>query len=191
MLKEFVKIVKNTGILAKIFFRCFNHNMNIIKLNFNKTVMPTFMANKEPKITFVAKDTLPKKIELTEMEAQYNELNKEYHIALHDAYVQQQNLRSYYCKQDKFEYREAMKKKNQLNSKLDRMSKKAGIDRLELENTIEAKKQYNRYAPKLFRAETKSALKEVEKLIFEVVTNKKALVFLAALENQCKKMLKK
>ena len=84
-----------------------------------------------------------------------------------------------------------MKKKNRLNAKLDRMSKKAGIDRFVLEDTIEAKKQYNRYAPKLFRAETKMALKEVEKLIFEVVTNKNALDTLAALISQCKTMLKK
>lgn len=165
--------------------------MNILQLNFNKPVAPTFTAKKEPKVTIVSKETLPQKIELTEMETQYNEVNTEYLRASHDAYVQKQNLKSYYSAQDKFDYQEAMKKKNQLNSKLNRMSKKAGIDRFELESTIEAKKQYNRYAPKLFRAETKSALKEVEKLIFEVVTNKKALVFLAALENQCKKMLKK
>lgn len=165
--------------------------MNILRTNFDKTTKPTFMAQRKPKVTIVSKETLPRKIELTEMETQYNEVNKEYHKALHDSYVQKRNLSSYYSVQDKFEYREVMKKKNRLNAKLDRMSKKAGIDRLVLENTIEAKKQYNRYAPKLFRAETKMALKEVEKLIFEVVTNKNALVILAALISQCKKMLKK
>ena len=164
--------------------------MNILT-NFDKTTKPTFMAQRKPKVTIVSKETLPRKIELTEMETQYNEVNKEYHKALHDSYVQKRNLSSYYSAQDKFEYQEVMKKKNRLNAKLDRMSKKAGIDRLVLENTIEAKKQYNRYAPKLFRAETKMALKEVEKLIFEVVTNKNALVTLAALISQCKKMLKK
>ena len=165
--------------------------MNILRMNFDKTAKPTFMAQKEPKITIVSKETLPRKIELTEMETQYNEVNKEYHKALHDSYVQKRNLSSYYSAQDKFEYQEVMKKKNRLNAKLDRMSKKAGIDRFVLENTIEAKKQYNRYAPKLFRAETKMALKEVETLIFEAVTNKNALVSLAALISQCKKMLKK
>lgn len=165
--------------------------MNILRTNFDKTTKPTFMAQRKPKVTIVSKETLPRKIELTEMETQYNEVNKEYHKALHDSYVQKRNLSSYYSVQDKFEYREVMKKKNRLNAKLDRMSKKAGIDRFVLENTIEAKKQYNRYAPKLFRAETKMALKEVEKLIFEVVTNKNALVTLAALISQCKKMLKK
>lgn len=165
--------------------------MNILRTNFDKTTKPTFMAQRKPKVTIVSKETLPRKIELTEMETQYNEVNKEYHKALHDSYVQKRNLSSYYSAQDKFEYQEVMKKKNRLNAKLDRMSKKAGIDRLVLENTIEAKKQYNRYAPKLFRAETKMALKEVEKLIFEVVTNKNALVILAALISQCKKMLKK
>ena len=149
------------------------------------------MAKKEPKITIVSKETLPRKMELTEMETQYNEVNKEYYRALHDSYVQKRNLSRYYSAQDKFEYQEVIKKKNRLNAKLDRMSKKTGIDRLVLEDTIEAKKQYNRYAPKLFRAETKAALKEVETLIFEVVTNKKALVSLAALVTQCKKMLKK
>ena len=149
------------------------------------------MAKKEPKITIVSKETLPRKMELTEMETQYNEVNKEYYRALHDSYVQKRNLSRYYSAQDKFEYHEVIKKKNRLNAKLDRMSKKTGIDRLVLEDTIEAKKQYNRYAPKLFRAETKAALKEVETLIFEVVTNKKALVSLAALVTQCKKMLKK
>ncbi len=165
--------------------------MNILRTNFDKITKPNFMAKKEPKITIVSKETLPRKMELTEMETQYNEVNKEYYRALNDAYVQKQNLRSYYSAHDKFEYQEAMKKKNRLNAKLDRMSKKAGIDRLVLEDTIEAKKQYNRYAPKLFRAETRMALKEVEKLIFEVVTNQKALVSLAALVTQCKKMLKK
>ena len=165
--------------------------MNILRTNFDKTTKPTFMAQRKPKVTIVSKETLPRKIELTEMETQYNEVNKEYHKALHDSYVQKRNLSSYYSAQDKFEYQEVMKKKNRLNAKLDRMSKKAGIDRFVLENTIEAKKQYNRYAPKLFRAETKMALKEVEKLIFEVVTNKNALVTLAALISQCKKMLKK
>lgn len=165
--------------------------MNILRTNFDKTTKLTFMAQRKPKVTIVSKETLPRKIELTEMETQYNEVNKEYHKALHDSYVQKRNLSSYYSAQDKFEYQEVMKKKNRLNAKLDRMSKKAGIDRLVLENTIEAKKQYNRYAPKLFRAETKMALKEVEKLIFEVVTNKNALVILAALISQCKKMLKK
>ena len=165
--------------------------MNILRTNFDKTTKPTFMAQRKPKVTIVSKETLPRKIELTEMETQYNEVNKEYHKALHDSYVQKRNLSSYYSAQDKFEYQEVMKKKNRLNAKLDRMSKKAGIDRLVLENTIESKKQYNRYAPKLFRAETKMALKEVEKLIFEVVTNKNALVTLAALISQCKKMLKK
>lgn len=149
------------------------------------------MAKKEPKITIVSKETLPRKMELTEMETQYNEVNKEYYRTLHDSYVQKRNLSRYYSAQDKFEYQEVIKKKNRLNAKLDRMSKKTGIDRLVLEDTIEAKKQYNRYAPKLFRAETKAALKEVETLIFEVVTNKKALVSLAALVTQCKKMLKK
>ena len=165
--------------------------MNILRTNFDKTAKPTFMAKKEPKITIVSKETLPRKIELTEMETQYNEVNKEYHKALHDSYVQKRNLSRYYSAQDKFEYQEVIKKKNRLNAKLDRMSKKTGIDRLVLEDTIEAKKQYNRYAPKLFRAETKAALKEVETLIFEAVTNKNALVSLAALISQCKKMLKK
>lgn len=165
--------------------------MNILRTNFDNTTKPTFMAQRKPKVTIVSKETLPRKIELTEMETQYNEVNKEYHKALHDSYVQKRNLSSYYSAQDKFEYQEVMKKKNRLNAKLDRMSKKAGIDRFALENTIEAKKQYNRYAPKLFRAETRMALKEVEKLIFEVVTNKNALVTLAALISQCKKMLKK
>ena len=165
--------------------------MNILRTNFDKTTKPTFMAQRKPKVTIVSKETLPRKIELTEMETQYNEVNKEYHKALHDSYVQKRNLSSYYSAQDKFEYQEVMKKKNRLNAKLDRMSKKAGIDRFALENTIEAKKQYNRYAPKLFRAETKMALKEVETLIFEAVTNKNALVSLAALISQCKKMLKK
>ena len=165
--------------------------MNILRTNFDKTTKPTFMAQRKPKVTIVSKETLPRKIELTEMETQYNEVNKEYHKALHDSYVQKRNLSSYYSAQDKFEYQEVMKKKNRLNAKLDRMSKKAGIDRFVLEDTIEAKKQYNRYAPKLFRAETKMALKEVEKLIFEVVTNKNALVTLAALISQCKTMLKK
>ena len=165
--------------------------MNILRTNFDKTTKSTFMAQRKPKVTIVSKETLPRKIELTEMETQYNEVNKEYHKALHDSYVQKRNLSSYYSAQDKFEYQEVMKKKNRLNAKLDRMSKKAGIDRLVLENTIEAKKQYNRFAPKLFRAETILALKEVEKLIFEVVTNKNALVTLAALISQCKKMLKK
>lgn len=165
--------------------------MNILRTNFDKTTKPTFMAQRKPKVTIVSKETLPRKIELTEMKTQYNEVNKEYHKALHDSYVQKRNLSSYYSAQDKFEYQEVMKKKNRLNAKLDRMSKKAGIDRFALENTIEAKKQYNRYAPKLFRAETRMALKEVEKLIFEVVTNKNALVTLAALISQCKKMLKK
>lgn len=165
--------------------------MNILRTNFDKITKPTFMAKKEPKITVVSKETLPQKIELTEMETQYNEVNKEYRRALHDSYVQKRNLSSYYSAQDKFEYQEVMKKKNRLNAKLDRMSKKAGIDRFVLEDTIEAKKQYNRYAPKLFRAETRMALKEVETLIFEVVTNQKALVTLAALVTQCKKILKK
>ena len=120
-----------------------------------------------------------KKIELTEMETQYNEVNKEYRRALNDAYVQKGNLSSYYSAQDKFEYQEVMKKKNRLNAKLDRMSKKAGIDRFVLEDTIEAKKQYNRYAPKLFRADTRAALKEVETLIFEVVTGGTFLSFLS------------
>ena len=165
--------------------------MNILRTNFDKNTKPNFMAKKEPKITIVSKETLPRKMELTEMETQYNEVNKEYYRALHDSYVQKRNLSRYYSAQDKFEYQEVIKKKNRLNAKLDRMSKKTGIDRLVLEDTIEAKKQYNRYAPKLFRAETKAALKEVETLIFEVVTNKKALVSLAALVTQCKKMLKK
>ena len=165
--------------------------MNILRTNFDKNTKPNFMAKKEPKITIVSKETLPRKMELTEMETQYNEVNKEYYRALHDSYVQKRNLSRYYSAQDKFEYQEVIKKKNRLNAKLDRMSKKTGIDRLVLEDTIEAKKQYNRYAPKLFRAETRMALKEVETLIFEVVTNQKALVTLAALVTQCKKMLKK
>lgn len=149
------------------------------------------MAKNKSKCEFVAKETLPQKFELTEMEAQYNEVNKEYIRAMQTAYEQKRNLGAYYSAQDRFDYRDAMKKKNNLNSKLDRMAKKSGIDRFVLEDMIEAKKQYNRYAPKLFRAETKNALKELEKMISEVVTNRKALVTLLALVTQCKKMLKK
>ena len=87
--------------------------MNILRMNFDKTAKPTFMAKKEPKITIVSKETLPRKIELTEMETQYNEVNKEYHKALHDSYVQKRNLSSYYSAQDKFEYQEVMKKKKE------------------------------------------------------------------------------
>ena len=42
--------------------------MNILRMNFDKITKPTFMAKKEPKITIVPKETLPQKMELTEME---------------------------------------------------------------------------------------------------------------------------
>ena len=124
-------------------------------------------------ISFCAKQNTPKisfqtKRELTEVEKEFNEVLLKYNTAFLNAKSQKELLKTNYSVQDRYDYEDLLKEKNNLSRQLKRIAKKAGTDYITMEMDIIEKKEYNRYAPKVARAKTISQLDEVQKLITEV-----------------------
>lgn len=131
--------------------------MNILP-NYIQYNRPAFYANKE-QLDF------PAKIPLTETEQKFDVVLKDLHRLESDIYVQKQNLRDMYSAQDRYDYKELLKKRRTIIAKLKRMAKKEAKEYYEIEFDIEGKKQYNRFAPKIMRAQSKEELQQVVDLI--------------------------
>ena len=138
-------------------------NLMINNHNFNA---PTFSGRKK-KPENIVKDLLPEKLTLNEVETEYNDLLVQSRRVSNNIYTQKQNLRNYYSRADRDDYRELLKERQNLNARMKRVAKKTDIPQNEFEIGILAKKEYNIYAPKIYRAKTMQDLEGVIKLISE------------------------
>lgn len=127
-----------------------------------QTKAPAFKARQK---TETFPQYLPQKMFLTETEAKFDEVLLKLHRVECDIRTQKQNLRDMYSATDRFDYRELLKERQGLLARLRRMAKKESKEYYEIESDIAAKKQYNRFAPKLFRAKTSEEIKQVLELI--------------------------
>lgn len=142
-------------------------------------------------ITNDNKTQLPKKLEYTETERAYKDVMREAHVMDLNIVTQKQNLRSYYSAQDKEDYRELLKARRKLESKMKRMAKQFGTSQYAIEYRIDVKREYNYYASKIFRAKTMQELLDWQ---LELDTHSlciDARKLLNRLIEQCKKSLKK
>lgn len=129
--------------------------MNILPLH---TIVPAFKAENNS-------EALPQKLLLTETEAKFDKILLEFHRVESDLKTQRQNLIDMYSAQDRFDYRELQKERQRLLAKLKRIAKKESKEYYTIESDIAVKKQYNRFAPKAFRAKTRNEIKQVLELI--------------------------
>ena len=106
-----------------------------------------------------------------------------------DAKVQKSNLRSFYSAQDKYDYQELLKEKRNVQSQLNRLSKKNGYGANGLEHIVEEKMQYNYFAPKIYKADSIEALEKlrrrveeskthscIKELLFDLIESRKKLI---------------
>lgn len=126
--------------------------MNITNL---RTTTPIF--RQEPE--------LPPKIEFTKIEQEYIPVLTELNTLNSDIYTQKQNLRNYYSSTDRCDYRELLKRRRNLITKLERIAQKANKDYRTMEWEIIEKREYNRFVPKILRAKTPKELQQVIELI--------------------------
>ena len=112
-----------------------------------------------------SKTMYPVKYTLTDVEKEYGEVLQQLHTLESNINVQRQNLKSYYSAQDRLDYRKMLKERQLLLAKLRRIARRAGMQAHKLEYDVMAKKEYNRYAPKVFRAKTVEELAGIKELI--------------------------
>lgn len=122
---------------------------------------------------------LPKKFELTEFEEKYNDVMVQIKRLDSNIHVQKNNLKDYYSAQDKYDYQELLKQRQNLIARKKNMAKKSNIAQSDLEYNISVKKEYNRFAPKIYKAATKQELWSIEKLIgeYSLYVKTKTLLF--------------
>lgn len=141
--------------------------MNIMFLNTAYQRQITFCAENKKNTSKknVGKDLFSAKQELTPIEEEFNVVLRKYNTALQNVISQKELLKSYYSAQDKFDYKLALKEKNSLTKQLKQIAERANSDYIKMEMDIASKKFYNRYIPKIYRAETSSQLDELQKII--------------------------
>ena len=122
--------------------------MNILPLNTYKYQTPVFGAKKSKK-----EEIGPKKLNFTQSEEEFNEFLVKLRRLESDIRVQKQNLKLFYSVQDNYDYHELLKQKQLVLAKLKRIAKKYDTDYLDLQRNVLVKKEYNRFAPKIIRAE--------------------------------------
>lgn len=182
-------------------------NISFINLHTPKyAYYPTFCAKKTQKSNVSPKGTitsdvveinstnyelLPKKFELTETEALFDESLLKLHTINSNIKTQKENLRDFYSPQDKADYKDLLKERKKLNAKLDRIAKQAGADALDLEVSITTKKIYNRLAPKILRAKSKQEILQLKADIDNRVLFLNTRKLLESLINQCLSKLAK
>lgn len=138
-------------------------------------------------MTFCAKKTQPEfqaKIPLTEVEQRFDKVLLELHRVESNITTQKQNLRDMYSAKDRSDYKELLKTKRGLTAQLKRIAKKESKQDYEIEFEIAAKKQYNRFAPKIIRAQTKEELKQAVDLIMSYSLFQKVKVMLEQIISQ-------
>lgn len=131
--------------------------MNILNLNSYKPL--TFTAGKK---TAKKEPPYPEKMEFSETELAFKDYINRRNILERNIYTQKQNLRTYYSSQDRFEYKELLKEKQSLTGIIKRLGKKYGVDPVDIEWNILEKKDYNWFAPKVFRAKTQDELNKIK-----------------------------
>ena len=110
-------------------------------------------------------EMLPKKLEFTELEEKYNEILVKRDRANMNIRTEKQNLNYFYSAKDNYDYHELLKQRQNLMGQLRRLAKNAGVNSTDLELGIYAKREYNRYAPKIYRAATHEELNQLQNLI--------------------------
>ena len=181
--------------------------MNILSLNpfIQKQAIPQFQGkSKLPKgsglkqlssdvVELMPKlpNSLPQKFELTEAEKSYNEVLKQLHTLNMNIHAQKSNLHDFYSAQDRMDYRELLKERRKVQTKLKQIANKSGLPQDVLEMNVAVKKEYNRYAPKIARANSMEELHDVENLLSGVNLFVRSEELLFGLISQQRKMLKK
>lgn len=183
--------------------------MNIISTNLytQNIYKPVFGAQKAPKNQQISipktqtSDTfekaleqeslLPKKMELTETEKSFNEVLIKYYKLEANAKTQRNNLYDYYSAQDKYDYQELLKEKRRVKSKLDKMAKQFGTTTFDLSYDILDKKDYNWFAPKIFRSKTVQELMQWQTELDNTILHLKVRKLLNKLIEQKLNLIKK
>ncbi|MGN0030707.1 MAG: hypothetical protein ACI37Q_01985 [Candidatus Gastranaerophilaceae bacterium] len=182
--------------------------MNILKIN-NLSYHPVFCAkqnnsqtpapnseNLKPlnqdvvEIRTILPEIMPKKLELTEDEAIYDETWVKLKRLNLNILTQKEILRNFYSAQDKDDYKELLKERQRVLAKLRRIAKNCEFSEELLRFDISIKKEYNRYAPKVLNSTTLERLNEVEALINSINLYPRTLELLNMLINQQKKAIK-
>lgn len=135
-----------------------------------KAKLPKLKALQTPvsdvvEISAKKENLLPRKFEFTEFEEKCNELLVKRDRMNMNIRTQKQNLRYFYTAQDNYDYHEMLKQRQNLMGQLRRLAKNAGVNSTDLELGIYAKREYNRYAPKIYRAATHEELNQLQNLI--------------------------
>ena len=177
-------------------------NINFFTSNYQNNV-PKFGAARKPTNIPVIKELpvdklelsenigkiLPEKFEFGEMELKAKELLAKITRLELNVRDQKRNVRAYYTSQNREEYRELLKEKNNTVSKFSRLAKKMGLEPYDLEHFIKEKKDYNFYAPKIHRAKTIEELENlklrieekkvhdsIKELLYELIEYRKTLL---------------
>ena len=150
--------------------------MNILT-NTNNKYYNSFNAKKiEPDFTIKSikeissswnANSIPEKIEFSPLETLANELIVKIRKMNRDIRTQKFNLKKYYSAQDKYDYQELLKQRSLEKNKLNRLAKNTPYNAEELKYIVEEKKDYNFFAPKIFRAKTLEELNKIKAIILE------------------------
>jgi len=103
-------------------------------------------------------EVLPQKFTLNEFEEAFNQIMVKLQRLEMNIKTQRENLKAYYSAGDKYDYHELLKERQRTKGQLNRLAKKSGIDTDYVEYDIKAKKQYNQFAPKAYRAQSENEL---------------------------------
>ena len=155
----------------------------------NITILNTLTGSKNVhtfKGTGKKKVDYPQKYVFTEFEKDFNELLQQLYTLESNIKVQKQNLKYYYSAQDRYDYRRLLQEKQNLLGRLKRIAKSVDMNFDTLQYNLTLKKEYNRYAPKIFRAKSKEELVQLKELISRANIYQKARDILINLIEQKK-----
>ena len=158
-------------------------NLQVPKTNTEQIVKIDFVPEQLPKV-------LPNKFELTEAEEKYNAVWVKLKLLNLNILTQKSMLKDYYSTQDRLDYKALLRQRQTLLRQLKKIASDVGIPKIILEIVITAKKEYNRYAPKIIRAKTIEDIETAKKVIQSTELSKDAHKLLDMLFKQQKKHIK-
>ena len=158
-------------------------NLQVPKTNTEQIVKIDFVPEQLPKV-------LPNKFELTEAEEKYNAVWVKLKLLNLNILTQKSMLKDYYSTQDRLDYKALLRQRQTLLRQLKKIASDVGIPKIILEIVITAKKEYNRYAPKIIRAKTIEDIETAKKVIQSTELSKGAHKLLDMLFKQQKNILK-
>ena len=178
--------------------------MHILNFKLNKFISPTFSSTTQtknivtvpqPQVDTVELSTKrnsdrPSKLELTDIEKEFDTILIPYNLALQNIETQKKLLKQYYSPQDRYDYKELIKEKNRLLTKLKHLAKKHNVNCMDIEYNIYFKKNYNYYSQKIHKARTIQELNEIQARIFEKALSPDSKKILINLIEQRKQELK-